>query len=113
MTWNNNFREMSDEDLFKQIEKVDLEGANLARPALYAEIMAIQGELNRRSSERQFKSTQKGMWVSITIATISIIITLVIGFLSFYSSNQWQNEQLPQLKAINSNTKAFLDFLHK
>lgn len=92
MTWNDNFREVSDEDLFRKIESIYLDGANLARPALYAEIMAIQGELNRRSSERQFRSAQKGMWVSIVIATISILITLFLDFLSINSSSQWQKE---------------------
>lgn len=104
--WNNKFRKLSDEELLQEIEKINTrnEGTE-ARSAHYFEIMAIQGELNRRNSERQFKSTKKGMWVSIIFAVVSIIISLFIGYFSYKSSNDWQTKQIPEIKSINKNTQ--------
>lgn len=103
---NNKFRKLSDEELLQEIEKINTcnEGTK-ARSAHYFEIMSIQGELNRRNTERQFKSTEKGMWVSIIFAVVSIIISLFIGYFSYKSSNDWQTKQIPEIKSITKNTQ--------
>jgi 5-methylthioribose kinase len=83
------------------------------------QISLYQNELQRRyiqrslestqealeSSERYNKSAQKAMKISIGAAIVSIFLA---GF-SIFSSTQWQNQQLPELKAIKANTKVISD----
>lgn len=109
--WNKDFRIKNDENLFKEIESIDTTNYNTqAEIREYIKIMAILGELNRRNSERQSKSSTRGMIVSIALATVSILISIFLGFTANQSSQEWQTKQLPQLEAINKNTRSISDF---
>lgn len=86
--------------LLKEIDSVEAKNFGVeSETKEYIKIMA-------KISERQSQSSALGMWASIILSIVAIVVSCWNTHIANVSSQEWQTKQLPQLEAINKNTKA-------
>lgn len=87
--------------LLEKLNFIDKEVGVEAATKEYIKIMVL-------SSEKQAKSSMIGMIASIILSLVSIGISIGLAYTANKSSQEWQTKQLPQLEAINKNTKSII-----